>query len=67
MSVWSGDVKNAFFSSERFDKYRVLLQPEYEFSKRSSKNAYYVLGVDVGRVGLKVGSIKISLIAGTSF
>ena len=51
MSVWSGDVKNAFFSSERFDKYRVLLQPEYEFSKRSSKNAYYVLGVDVGRVG----------------
>lgn len=26
-SVWSGDVNNAFFSSEKFDKYRVLLQP----------------------------------------
>ena len=50
-SEWSGDAENAFFSSERFDKYRVLLQPEYEFSGRSSKSAYYVLGVDVGRKG----------------
>ena len=50
-SIWSGDVENAFFSSERFDKYRVLLQPEYEYSGRSSKNAYYVFGIDVGRVG----------------
>jgi len=49
-SEWSGDAENAFFSAERFDKYRVLLQPEYEYSGRSSKNAYYVLGVDVGRL-----------------
>ena len=28
----------------------MLLQPEYEHSGRSSKNAYYVLGVDVGRL-----------------
>ncbi len=50
-SIWSGDVENAFFSSEKFDKYRVLLQPEYEHSGRSSKSAYYVFGIDVGRVG----------------
>ena len=50
-SKWSGDVENAFYSSEEFDKHRVLLQPEYEFSGRSSKSAYYVLGVDVGRTG----------------
>ena len=50
-SEWSGDAENAFFSSEKFDKHRVLLQPEYEYSGRSSKNAYYVLGVDVGRKG----------------
>ena len=50
-SEWSGDVENAFFSAEKFDKYRVLLQPEYEYSGRSSKSAYYVLGVDVGRKG----------------
>ena len=48
-SEWSGDAENAFFSSEKFDKHRVLLQPEYEYSGRSSKSAYYVLGVDVGR------------------
>lgn len=50
-SEWSGDAENAYFSSEIFDKYRILNQPEYEFSGRSSKSAYYVLGVDVGRKG----------------
>lgn len=50
-SIWSGDAENAFFSNELFDKYRQLLQPEYEFSSRSSKNAYYILSVDVGRFG----------------
>ena len=44
-SIWSGDVENAFYSAEKFDKHRVLLQPEYEYSGRSSKTAYYVLGV----------------------
>lgn len=48
-SEWSGDAENAFFSSEKFDKYRVLNQPEYEYSGRTSKNGYYILGVDVGR------------------
>jgi hypothetical protein len=48
-SQWSGDAENAFFSADKFDKQRQLLQPEYEFSGRSSKNAYYVLGIDVGR------------------
>ena len=50
-SEWSGDAKNAFFSAEKFDRYRVLLQPEYEYSGRSNASAYYVLGVDVGRKG----------------
>lgn len=50
-SIWSGAVENAFYSAEKFDKQRVLLQPEYEFSGRSSKSAYYVIGVDVGRIG----------------
>ena len=48
-SIWSGDAENAFFSSEVFDKSRVLLQPEYEFSGRSAKTAYYIVSVDVGR------------------
>ena len=48
-SVWTGDAENAFYSAQRFDKHRTLLQPENEYSGRSSKTAYYVLGVDVGR------------------
>ena len=48
-SIWSGDAENAYFSADTFDKHRKLLQPEYEYSARSSKNAYYVLGIDVGR------------------
>ena len=48
-SEWSGDAENAFFSAEKFDKHRVLLQPEYEASGRNSKAQYYILGVDVGR------------------
>ena len=50
-SIWSGSVENAFFSAEKFDKHRMLLQPEYEYSGRTSKNSYYVIGVDVGRIG----------------
>lgn len=50
-SEWSGDAENAFFSGEQFDKHRVLKQPENEYSGRSNKLAYYVLGVDVGRKG----------------
>ena len=50
-SIWSGSVDNAFYSADKFDKHRVLNQPEYEYSGRSSKSAYYVIGVDVGRIG----------------
>lgn len=50
-SIWSGDAQNAFYSAEKFDKHRVLNQAEYEYSKRNNKSAFYVLGVDVGRIG----------------
>lgn len=50
-SEWSGDSENAFFSAEKFDNHRTLLQPEYEYNKRSSKDSYYVISVDVGRKG----------------
>lgn len=48
-SEWAGDVESAFFSIAAFDKHRVNLQPEYEYSGRSAKGAYYILAVDVGR------------------
>lgn len=60
-SEWSGDAENAYFSVERFDKYRVLLQPEYEYSGRSNKSAYYVIGVDVGRKGCTTEAVVIKV------
>lgn len=51
MSIWSGDSENAFFSGEKIDKNRVLLQPEHEYNPKNSKGSYYILGVDVGRIG----------------
>lgn len=50
-SMWTGTIEGAFFDGEKFDRNRVLNQPEYEASGRSGKNAYYVIGVDVGRRG----------------
>ena len=50
-SIWTGAVEDAFFNVERFNANRVLNQPEYEASGRSSKLSYYILGVDVGRKG----------------
>jgi len=50
-SRWSGSVEDAFFSSEIFERNRILNQPEYEASGRSAKSAYYVVAADIGRKG----------------
>ena len=50
-SRWSGTVEDAFFSAETITRNRILNQPEYEASGRSSKAAYYILSADVGRKG----------------
>ena len=60
-SEWSGDAENAFFSGEVFDKHRILLQPEKEYSGRTSKNGYYVIGVDVGRIGCTTEAMVIKV------
>lgn len=48
-SKWSGTVEDAFFNTEVFERNRILKQPEYESSGRSSKSSFYILSVDVGR------------------
>lgn len=50
-SVWTGDIDNAFFSAEKFDRHRVVALPEREASNKRSKDTYYLLAVDVGRIG----------------
>ena len=48
-SKWAGSVEDAYFSSEAFDRNRILKQPEYEASGRASKSSFYVLSMDFGR------------------
>ena len=66
-SKWSGTIQDAFFNTDIFDRNRILKQPEYEASGRSSKSSFYVLSADVGRKGQNfICPCKISLIAGNS-
>lgn len=50
-SHWTGNVEDAFFAGDKFDRNRILQKPEYEFSGRSSARAYYILAMDVARSG----------------
>ncbi len=50
-SKWSGTVEDAYFNGEQFDRNRILKQPEYEYSGRSSARSYYVVAADIGRKG----------------
>ena len=56
-SVWSGAAEDAFFDPETFDRHRVLQKAEYEYSTRSTAQAYYVISVDVGRKGCQSAAI----------
>lgn len=50
-SKWSGTSEDAFYRADVFDRNRVLKQPEYEFSGRTTASSYYIISVDVGRKG----------------
>ena len=50
-SKWSGTSEDAFFKPDLFDRHRVLNQPEYEATGRQTAKSYYMMSVDVGRVG----------------
>jgi hypothetical protein len=50
-SKWSGTVEDAYFNGEQFDRNRILKQPEYEYSGRSSARSYYIISADIGRKG----------------
>lgn len=50
-SRWTGDVEAAFFQTEQFDRRRIMGYAENEFSHKISDKGYYVMGVDVGRLG----------------
>ena len=45
-SKWAGSIEGAFFDINKFSKL-----PENEPNGRNNKDAYYIMGVDVGRFG----------------
>lgn len=61
-SVWQGDVENAFFASDKFDKQRKLILAESKYNEKLQGKDYYVMGVDVGRFGCttEVAIIKVT-------
>ncbi len=63
-SKWTGDIESAFFSSDRFDKQRKINMPEWKYSNKTSKDGYYIMGVDVGRFGCTTEVVIIKVTPG---
>ena len=51
-SIWSGTATDVFFSSDQFDKHRVLKEPKYyhDVNTKNPAATFYILGVDVARI-----------------
>lgn len=50
-SIWAGNIEGAFFNTNKFDQHRVLNIAETKYNKGIAAKGYYLLGVDVGRLG----------------
>lgn len=50
-SQWAGSVEGAFFDADQFDKARVVQLAADKPKPTVATRGFYVLGVDVGRVG----------------
>lgn len=50
-SLWAGSVEGSFFDPDTFDKYRTIERPNLKYDNRISQGSYFVMGVDVGRIG----------------
>lgn len=51
-SIWSGMIEGAYYSSEVFDKSRILQKAEtgYVPAKKGKESSFYIVSVDVGRL-----------------
>lgn len=50
-SIWTGSVEGAFFVAEQFNMCRDIANAEKKRDERIGKDSFYVMGVDVGRIG----------------
>ena len=51
LSLWLGTSEDSWFNFEKMMKYRKIKNPEMHATNRGSKNSFYLLSVDVGRLG----------------
>ena len=61
-SLWSGASKGAFFSPVSFDRCRTLNNYENAYNPNLPSKGFYVLGVDVGRLGDLTETVVIKVI-----
>lgn len=65
-SKWSGSLEDAFFSPELFDKYRTVVNPEYEAQIPKTSSGYYIISVDVGRIGCQSVAVVFKVLPQTT-
>jgi hypothetical protein len=51
MGIWTGGGSDSWFDYDRMIKYRKLINPESHQNFREGSNGFYLLSVDVGRLG----------------
>lgn len=51
MGIWTGGGSDSWFDFDRMIKYRKLINPESQQNIRDNPNGFYILSVDVGRLG----------------
>lgn len=60
-SRWSGTADGAFFDPEVFDKWRLLEEADQRYDGRT-KNGYYIMGVDVGRIACTTEAVIMKVV-----
>lgn len=50
MGVWTGGSEESWFDFEKISKYRKIKNPEWKQKFKDSKNVFYLISVDVGRL-----------------
>lgn len=65
LSIWTGNSEDAWLDSRRLNKHRSLLKCERQFYINDNcKDAYYVIGCDVGRYSANTAIMVIKVLPG---
>lgn len=52
MSIWSGGSEDSWIDYDKMSRYRTLMNPEKHKNLRGNNEIFYVIGIDVARVGV---------------